>query len=94
MINWGKCGEDRTCCSLRQYVGIGQEELRKTTKKLNLVGVRAEIRTGELVKELSDTDGTRYWKSHFATSRRSASFPAPVVWLVVSEKSTSFHRVF
>jgi len=79
---------------LRQYVSIGLEELRKTTKKLNLVGVRAEIRTGQLVKELSDTAGTRYWKSHFVTFRRPASFQAPVVWLVVFEISTSFYNFF
>ena len=42
----------------------------------------------------TDTAGTRYRKSHFATSRRPASFQAPVVWLVVFEKSTSFHNFF
>jgi hypothetical protein len=94
MINWGKCGEDRSWCSLRQYVGIRLGELRKTTKKLNLVGVGAEIQTGQLVKELSDTAGTRYWKSHFVTSRRPASFHAPVVWLVLFEIFTSFHNFF
>ena len=94
MINWEKCGEDRSWCSWRQYVGIGLEELRKPTKKLSLVGVRAEIPTGRLVEELSDTAGTRYRKSHFATSRRPASFQAPFVWLVVFEKSTSIHIFF
>jgi hypothetical protein len=94
MINWEKCGEDRSWCSWRQYVGIGPEELRKTTTKLSLVGVRAEIPTGRLVEELSDTAGTRYRKSHFATSRRPASFQAPVVWFVVFEKSTSIHSFF
>jgi len=54
MKNWEICGEDRSWCSLRQYVGTGLEELRKTTTKLSLVGARAEIRTGRLVEELSD----------------------------------------
>jgi hypothetical protein len=48
MINWEKCGEERSWFDLRQYVGIGLEELRKTTKKLSLVSVRAQIRTVHL----------------------------------------------
>jgi hypothetical protein len=47
MINWRKYGEDRSWGDLRPYVGIGLEELRKTTNELSLIGVWAEIRTGK-----------------------------------------------
>jgi hypothetical protein len=48
MINWKRCGRNRSRPNLRYYPGICVEGLRKVTKGLRIAGLQADIWTWDL----------------------------------------------